>query len=399
MHRFCSNFLLKLLSLCFLCLLMAGCRNGGPETSSPKTSSDQEPFILNFLTIGKGDAFLLQTPKKQYYLIDTGKSQDYVQIARALRVKNINTLNGIFLTHGHKDHIGSLDALLQAFPTEAVYYWEKDKYSYREILPEEIVPKYSAELLSLEGGEILDLGGVTAEVWLPPIPDAENENNNSLVLMLTHGKHKFLMMGDAEQEEVALLLQSSMDLKADVLKLGHHGEEDASSPAFLQAVGPQIGLITGNLEENPESMDPVIAERLRKRNIKSLYSESPGLGYEIISDGTDLEIRILRDRNLPKTLQLSFAEVDRFQQRVTVRNDGTEEADLSGCLIRSVRKDELYLFPEGIHLGPGQTISVSCRDAFSPGDLIWDADSVWQKKRDTARLYDRNLNLLDENKP
>ena len=387
-----------LLVLCLSCFL-SGCRGTSAGLREPSVFPDAGTFSLTFLTIGKGDAFLLETPEHKNYLIDTGKAQDYVHIAKALRVKEIASLDGIFLTHGHKDHTGSLSMLLQAFPTQKVYYWAEDQSSYKEIFPREFVSKYGAELVSPSSGELLDLGGVTAEVFLPPVPDSRNENNNSMILMLTHGKNKFLMMGDAELEEESLLMKSGMDLKADILKLGHHGEDDASSPAFLRKVQPTIGLIAGNAEENPESLDPLISSRLKDFQIQAYYSESPGLGYCFLSDGKNIETKVLEDRDFPIELNLCFEEVNRSEQRVVIRNNGEDTADLSGCLIRSVKKDELFLFPEGTLLKPGEKITVACRDASLPGDLTWDADSVWQPKKDKARLYDQNLNLLDENLP
>ena len=198
--RFCVGLVLVSLTL----LLLTGCQPGEDPALAPRGE-----FALDFITVGKGDAFLLETPEGQTYLIDTGKAQDYVQIARSLRVLDISSLQGIFLTHGHKDHAGGLQTLLQAFPTETVYYWDQDVYSYREIFPQELAPKYGAKLLSLESGQQLMLGGITAQVFLPPEPDPDNENNNSLILMLTHGAVKFLMMGDAELEEEAQLMGMS----------------------------------------------------------------------------------------------------------------------------------------------------------------------------------------------
>ena len=123
----------RIILLLFCILVLTSCRN--PGNSSLPIEEDGN-FSLIFLTIGKGDAFLLETPQGKNYLIDTGKAQDYVQIARALRVREIDSLDGIFLTHGHKDHAGGLETLLQAFSTKSVYYWKEDKYSYKEIFPE-----------------------------------------------------------------------------------------------------------------------------------------------------------------------------------------------------------------------------------------------------------------------
>lgn len=377
----------RLLLVLLSALLLCGCS----PTSAPP-SADVGEMTLTFVTIGKGDSFLLTTPEDTHYLIDTGKAQDYPQIARLLREKGVEHLEGIFLSHGHKDHAGCLEALMQAFPTDRVYVSQRDTVSYTEILPQQIVPTQGGTLVELQGGEVLDLEGVTAQVWIPDKADTENANNNSMVLRLTHGNCTFLMMGDAELEEEAALMASDFPLRADVLKLGHHGEDDATSPAFLDRVKPSIGLITGNEAENPDSVDPVIAAALTQRSIQTYYSEGDNL--DLHSDGQHLTVAAAPNPSLPQRLSLSFAQVDRANQSVTIQNDGTDTASLEGCTLISQRGDEIYHFPSDTLLEPGQSLTVVCQDSTAAGDLVWAQNDVWKKRGDTALLYDNNLNLL-----
>ncbi len=381
-------------------LLMTGCssrllpQSTDPSAVNADTDDSIGVFKLDFITIGKGDAFLLSTPQGQHYLMDTGKAQDYPQIARFLRVQGIAKLDGIFLSHGHKDHAGGLAPIMEAFPTTSVYLSGKDSVSYTEIDARTITSEMGGTLCELSGGETLDLGGVTAQIWIPAQPDFSNENNNSMILRLTHGTNTFLLMGDAELEEEALLMDSGFPLQSDVLKLGHHGETDATSYEFLRKVSPSIGLIPGNKTENPDSVNPLISGYLKKEHVSFYYSEGDTL--EIASDGTHLDLRRIPDGELPSNLTLHFSLVDRENQSVTIRNDGSTQADLAGCTLISQRGDEVYLFPDQTLLDPGAEITVVCQDSSHTGQLIWNQNSVWKKKGDTALLYDKNMNLLDK---
>ncbi len=100
---------------------------------------------------------------------------------------------------------------------------------------------------------------LTPKGWLPKRPFLDNANNNSVILRLTHGSNCFLMMGDAEQEEEAALLASGFPVSANVLKLGHHGENDAS-------------------------LNPQVQKRLEQCSITPYFSECDGLGIDFVSD-------------------------------------------------------------------------------------------------------------------
>ena len=104
-HRKRILFLIIVSALIFM---LAGCDK--KEELEAEALEGQE--VLSFITVGKGDAFLLTAPDGQHFLFDTGKAEDFIQIAKVLREKEVDRLDGIFLSHGHKDHTGSLPYLL-----------------------------------------------------------------------------------------------------------------------------------------------------------------------------------------------------------------------------------------------------------------------------------------------
>ena len=236
-------------------------------------------------------------PKGGNYLVDTGKTEDFFQIAGLLKLKNISNLDGIFLTHGHKDHAGGLDKLMSEFSTKAIYLSATDTVTYKEIDPQKIAKKHGADVCNLTCGQVLDLGGVTAEVWLPAEPDTKEPNNNSVILRITHKNKIFLLMGDAELEEEAEFISSQTNLKADLLKLGHHGEKDSTSKEFLEKVKPQYGIITGNITENPASVNEKISGYLKEYNLEYFYSECEGAAIDFISDGEQISVKTINTVN------------------------------------------------------------------------------------------------------
>lgn len=271
-----------------LCLMLTGC---GPV----RRAADAGTFTLSFITIGKADAFLLAAPAGGWYLLDTGKAEDAPQILRCLAVKGVTALDGIFLSHGHKDHAGGLQAILDAYPTRTVYLSGSDTVSYSKVDAQAIANAHDVPVHRLTSGETLDLGGVTAEVWLPQTVDTEKENNNSVVLRLTHGDNAFLMMGDAEKPEEKELRASGMDLRADVLKAGHHGKPDATSKKLLERVRPSIALVPGSRAEDPDTADETVLERLRAAGAAVYVSEWDGLAYDLISNGTEITVQEVMD--------------------------------------------------------------------------------------------------------
>lgn len=277
--------ILVLAAVLAVLLLTAGCG----ETVQGKQEDLKGNMVLSFINIGKGDAFLIQVPDGGYYMWDTGKEGDYPMVERLLDIKKVERLDGIFLSHGHKDHAGGLELIMEKYSVEKVYLSGKDYITYKKINPEQTASEYGAEVVKLQGDEVLSLGGATAQVWIPGNRDTENENNNSMVVRWSFKVTSFLMTGDMEKKEEKQFLQTFRDCRADVLKLGHHGEKDATSKALLEAVMPVYGIITGNEEENPDSVNKKIAKRLKKYGVKAYYSEGEQTAWDFIADGTSVK--------------------------------------------------------------------------------------------------------------
>ena len=362
--------LLKLM-MAFLLLFSVGC-----------VKDEKEPFTLSFINIGKGDAFLMENPGDGFYLCDTGKTQDFNKIARLLKVKNVDHLNGIFLSHGHLDHAGNVDALLKLIPTDKVYISKKDDASYQRMPIRQIVSENGVELVELDGKEHFEFNDLIIDIWLPETVDYENENNNSMVMYLTYGKTHYLMTGDMEKEEEKIFLSENKNISCDVLKLGHHGEKDATTKELLNRARPKYGIITGNEKENPQSVNDKVSKKLEMFNVKPFYSEGEQLAIDFISDQYTISIENVYNPEVKSNLEIQ--NIDFENQTITLHNKGKKELDISNYSIRSKKGEEWFYISEGTVLDAGASITVS-----TPG--FWQMESG-----EAAVIYDTQFNKLDK---
>jgi competence protein ComEC len=131
-------------------------------------------------------------------------------------------------------------------------------------------------------------------LW-PEVADADAaltaKNNDSLVLRLKFRNRALLLPGDAEKqaEQAMLAGNSEGDLHADVLKVGHHGSKNSTTPEFLEAVRPQVAVISAG-EDNPYGHpSPELLERLQSAGARVLRTDRDG-AVHILTDGDKLEI-------------------------------------------------------------------------------------------------------------
>ena len=275
----------KILLSLFLLLSLLGCS---------QTKKSESTMTLSFITIPKGDAFILDVDNDSYYLIDCGKASDYEQIAKVLNQKNIQKLDGIILSHGHRDHAGSFAQILDNYQVDNVYISAIDSITYQYIDVPTIADEHGVNIVNVNKNDRLTIKDVVLEFWIPDEINYQEENDNSLIINIKHGENSILMMGDATKGEEMKYAQENQKVKVDILKFGHHGEDNASSKKFLMSITPKIAIKTANSEANPDSYNNKLDDRIKLFNLEVYDANTDALAYDFVSDGQTFQIQEIR---------------------------------------------------------------------------------------------------------
>ncbi|MCH4157393.1 MAG: DNA internalization-related competence protein ComEC/Rec2 [Acidaminococcaceae bacterium] len=245
------------------------------------------PLTLYHLDVGQGDAALLATPDRRYFLIDAGGlNGDFDVGARvvvpALRYLGVTELEGLFLSHGDHDHAGGAAAVAEALPIRQVFRGTAAASEDEQKLLRVLRP--GTKVRQLTAGQNLSLGATTVEV-ITAGAGALTPNESSLILRFTCGGQQLLFTGDATGAEE--LAATGTDIHAQLLKVSHHGAGTASETGFLQRVAPQLAVISagrGNIYGHPA---PEAVARLRQSGALVLRTDILG-AIKVVFDGRAL---------------------------------------------------------------------------------------------------------------
>jgi len=225
---------------------------------------------VEFLDVGQGDATLITGPQNERILIDGGPEPYKVQ--QDLRERKIKSLDLVAPSHADADHIGGLPEVVRNFEVKAVLDngFKKSSFMYRDFL--NTVRRKKIRYILARRGQRITVGTLKFAVLSPPtgfIKDTDaDDNNNSVVLKLNYQKRSFLFTGDLGFAGEESLMETSTSIKADVLKVAHHGSARGSSPEFLQAVQPQIATISAGAGNQYGHPKPALLSRLKAIHAK-----------------------------------------------------------------------------------------------------------------------------------
>ena len=254
---------------------------------------------VSFVDVGQGDATLIDLPNGQVALIDTGQGDRHPatrELRGLLAARRRSRVDLIVITHGHPDHYGGLQQLLDEIELGELWLngqllTEETDGAMARLVSSAMARgtrvRFAPELCH----EPLRFGGVDLEVlWPCPRYDAAlSLNDNSIALRLTFGQRSFLFTGDLERESERLLVAAGRIRPADVLKVAHHGSRTSTSPPFLSAARPSLAVISSGAGNRYGHPSPQVIARLREAGVRVLRTDLRG-GVIISTDGERLEI-------------------------------------------------------------------------------------------------------------
>ncbi len=262
---------------------------------------------VHLIDVGQGDAIAVRTPRGRWLLFDAGRADDRRDSGRTTIVPYLRARGGqlllFVLSHPHADHAGGAGSVIRAMRPDAYLdgAYAGGSRPYRQSLTE--ARALGAAWRRVQGGDVFDVDGVRLRVLAPDsawMSGLRDPNLASVVVRLEYRGATVLLTGDAEAPEESYLLQRSPELlRADLLKVAHHGSGTSTTDAWLAAVRPRAALVSVASRNVYGHPDPAVMRRLgaagatvlRTDQLGSIVAATSGAGWTIEAAGVRWRLR------------------------------------------------------------------------------------------------------------
>jgi beta-lactamase superfamily II metal-dependent hydrolase len=290
-----------------LMIFSLACQPEAPKQPEPEPAPLRGDGRLNIyaLDVGQGDSLLVISPGGKTVLIDAGPPGAGNEVVAALNQRGVKILDLVVATHPHADHIGGMRQVMQNFKVRKFLDSGQTHSSetYERMLGEIQERKISfikarrGQNIEIEPNVRLEVLNPGKEFFTQVRSGGSVLNANSIVLRLSYDDFAMLFTGDAEFETEALMMDADATLKAQVLKIGHHGSRHATSGKFLAAVAPKAAVISDGETNDYGHPSQFTLDRLRRARVQTYRTDLHG-EIAIVTDGKAFEIKPSRKASL-----------------------------------------------------------------------------------------------------
>lgn len=252
--------------------------------------SDSDYLTVRFLDVGQGDAVHLVTPDGYEFLIDGGPSSMVLRELAEDRSFFDRSIDMVLATHPDSDHIAGLIDVLERYTVDWILETGVQNNTSVSKAYDVAVSNEEANVLSLEAGQIINLGKYTQVRILSPLGNTENWNSNSasVIVQIVYGDVEFMLTGDAPSEiEKYLVRKYEESLESEVLKLGHHGSKTSSDDTFLDIVNPEFAVVSAGKDNRYGHPHTNVVDKVLDRGIELVSTIEQGT-IVFKSDGTSV---------------------------------------------------------------------------------------------------------------
>ncbi len=256
-----------------------GKSNSVAVSKALQSETPPQTLKIHFIDVDQAKAILVCAPTGEFMLVDAGSDASEPQLLSYLDDINPEQLEIAVFTHPHEDHIGGADAVLREYTAKKILLPDVSVQTtpFEKMLEQmEMQAENGSEIIVPEIGDIFELGGVDVTILSPEIASEENLNNSSIVMRLEWEEASVLLTGDAEKDIELELVTSGVNLEADVLDAGHHGSDTSSTDEFLDAVDPEIMVISCGVDNSYGHPALSVIDRLNDRRIPFYRTDKQG---------------------------------------------------------------------------------------------------------------------------
>lgn len=262
-----------------------------PITADAKTTTlpvKTKEMQVHFIDVGQGDAILIESPGGETMLVDGGTKAAGENLVAFLKSEKVKELDYVVATHPDADHIGGLIDVFEAYQINNFVNSGKvhNTETYGELLT--AAKNEGAKYIQPKTGDTIKLDSSLKVQVLHADPNAEDNNDASIVLKVTYNKISFLLTGDADAD-IESKISAKYNVASTILKAGHHGSDTSSSINFIKQVKPKATILSYD-KDNSYGHPHTIALKNFKTVGTKVYSTAQDGTITVTTNGSTFTI-------------------------------------------------------------------------------------------------------------